>query len=165
MPRSLARGARRNAHSAIIVALALTLVGCAGRPGPEVLVPVATAPGTKSVSIYVATARKRGTPSENVFTAERANTLNFAKFTIAIPPNHQSGNIEWPEGAPDPRASFATIDQALLNDAEFRKAVAPSPKSSGFLAYKWIFTTSRGLKPISNTCWRLLTHTPILKVG
>jgi esterase/lipase superfamily enzyme len=130
MLRRLARGARRNAHSAVIVALALTLVGCASRPGPELLVPVATAPGTKSVSIYVATARKRGTPSENVFTAERANTLNFAKFSIAIPPNHQSGNIEWPAGAPDPRVSFATIDQAVLTDAEFRKAVARPSQSS-----------------------------------
>src|SRR5215475_2587093 len=130
MLRSLARCARRDAHSAIIVALALSLVGCASRPGPEVLVPVATAPGVKSASIYVATNRKRDTPSQNVFTAERANTLNFAKFTIAIPPNHQPGNIEWPGGAPDPRVSFATIDQAALTDAEFRKAVARPPQSS-----------------------------------
>jgi esterase/lipase superfamily enzyme len=120
----------RNAHSAFIVALALTLVGCATRPGPEVLIPVATAPGVKSSSIYVATTRKRGTPSENGFTAERANTLNFAKFTIAIPPNHQPGNIEWPQGAPDPRVSFATIDQAGLTGAEFRKAVALPPQAS-----------------------------------
>src|SRR5215468_2962861 len=130
MSRSRARVARRNAHSAIIIALALTSVGCASRPGPEVLVPVATAPGTRSTSIYVATNRQRGTPSQNVFTAERANTLNFAKFTIAIPPNHRTGNIEWPEGAPDPRASFATIDQAVLTGAEFRKAVALPPQSS-----------------------------------
>jgi len=94
------------------------------------LVPVATAPGTKSSSIYVATNRQRGTPSQNVFTAERANTLNFAKFTIAIPPNHQLGNIEWPQGAPDPRVSFATIDQAVLTNAEFRKTVALSSQSS-----------------------------------
>jgi len=95
-----------------------------------VLVPVATAPGVKSASLYVATARKRDTPSQNVFTAERANTLNFAKFTIAIPPNHQPGNIEWPAGAPDPQVSFATIDQAVLTGAEFRKAVALPSQSS-----------------------------------
>ena len=127
---SLGRCARRKAQPAIIVALALTLGGCASRPGPELLVPVATAPGTKSSSIYVATNRKRDTPSQNVFTAEPANTLNFAKFTIAIPPNHQPGNIEWPEGAPDPRVSFATTDQAVLTSTEFRKAVALSQQSS-----------------------------------
>ena len=130
MSRNLARVARRNALSAVIVALALTSVGCASRPGPEVLVPVATTPGTKSASIYVATTRKRDTASQNVFTAERANTLNFAKFTIAIPPNHQPGNIEWPASAPDPRVSFATIGQAVLTNAEFRKAVAPPSQSS-----------------------------------
>src|SRR5438094_5512430 len=76
------RGVRWNAHSAIIVALALTLVGCASRPGPEVLVPVATAPGAKSSSIYVATNRQRGAPSQDVFTADGANTLHCAHFTI-----------------------------------------------------------------------------------
>src|SRR5215510_10660290 len=130
MLRSLAGGARCNAHSAIAVAVAFMLVGCATRPGPDVLVPVATAPGTKSSAIYVATSRKRDTPSQNVFTAEPANTLNFAKFTIAIPPSHQPGNIEWPEGAPDPRVSFATTDQAVLTTTEFRKAVALPPQSS-----------------------------------
>jgi esterase/lipase superfamily enzyme len=130
MLRNLAGAGRRHAYSAIIVALAIELAGCATRPGPEVLVPVATAPGVKTLPIYVATTRKRATPSENVFTAERANTLNFAKFVVAVPPNHQPGNIEWPEGAPDSRVSFATTDQAVLTDAQFRDAVAPLPKSS-----------------------------------
>jgi esterase/lipase superfamily enzyme len=107
----------------------LALTGCASRPGPEVLAPVAAVPGIKTVPIYVATTRKRAAPSENVFTAERANALNFAKFTVAIPPNHQAGNIEWPKGEPDPRVSFAAIDQAMLDDAEFREGVAP-PKQS-----------------------------------
>ena len=111
MLRNLARAGRRHAYSAIIVALAVVLAGCATRPGPELLVPVATAPGVKTQPIYVATTRKRAAPSENVFTAEPANTLNFAKFVVAVPPNHQPGHIEWPEGTPDSRVSFATIDQ------------------------------------------------------
>jgi len=89
-------------------------------------VPVAAASGSKALPIYVATTRKRATSSENVFTAERDNSLNFAKFTVAIPPNHQAGNIEWPHGTPDPRVNFVTVDQALLSPAEFRNAVAPS---------------------------------------
>jgi esterase/lipase superfamily enzyme len=86
--------------------------------------PVGAAPGIKTFPIYVATTRTRATPSENVFTTERANTLNFARFDVAVPPNHQPGLIEWPSGTPDPRVSFAIIDQAVLSDVEFRDAVA-----------------------------------------
>jgi esterase/lipase superfamily enzyme len=130
MWHSLLPHCRRHAHFAIAVVLAVALLGCAGRPGPDVLTPVATAPGVKTQPIYVATTRKRAAPSENVFTAEHAGTLNFARFVVAIPPNHQLGNIEWPQGTPDSRVSFATIDQAALSAAEFRDAVAPLPKSS-----------------------------------
>jgi len=105
--------------------LAVVLMSCATRPGPEVLEPVGAATGVKTLPIYVATTRARATPSDNVFTADRANTLNFAKFIVAIPPNHRQGNIEWPQGAPDPRSSFATVEQAVLSDAGFRDAVAP----------------------------------------
>jgi esterase/lipase superfamily enzyme len=122
-------GRRPCAVGAVVILFALT--GCASRPGPEVLTPVAAAPGSKALPIYVATARKRATSSENVFTAERDHSLNFAKFTVGIPPNHQAGNIEWPQGRPDPQVNFVTIDQALLSDAEFRDAVAPLRQSSG----------------------------------
>jgi len=120
----------RCAHSAIIVMLTVALAGCASRPGPEVLVPVANAPGSKEVQIYVATTRKRARPTENVFTAEPANTLNFARFVVAVPPNHQPGEIEWPKGTPDSRVNFATINQTVLNYADFRDAVASIKKPS-----------------------------------
>ena len=129
--RKLAVGERRHSHSALVIVLAVALVGCASRPGPEVLAPVGMTAGIKTIPIYVATTRKRAAPSENVFTTERANTLNFAKFVVGIPPNHQPGNIEWSNGAPDPRVSFATIDQAVLSDTEFRSAVAPPSKIAG----------------------------------
>jgi esterase/lipase superfamily enzyme len=131
MLRNLAVGDRRHSQSAIVIVLAVALAGCASRPGPDVLIPVGMTAGIKTIPIYVATTRKRAAPSENVFTTERASTLNFAKFVVGIPPNHQPGNIEWANGTPDPRANFATIDQAVLSDAEFRSAVAPAAKSSG----------------------------------
>jgi esterase/lipase superfamily enzyme len=129
--RNRAVGERRHSRSAFVIVLAVALAGCATRPGPEVLAPVGMTAGIKTIPIYVATTRQRAAPSENVFTAERANTLNFARFVVGIPPNHQPGNIEWSNGAPDPQSSFATIDQAVLSDAEFRKAVAPPSRTSG----------------------------------
>jgi hypothetical protein len=61
--RNLRVAGRRGTYSSIIVVLATVLAGCAGRPGPEVLVPTAATPGAKQQRIYVATTRTRATPS------------------------------------------------------------------------------------------------------
>jgi esterase/lipase superfamily enzyme len=109
----------------VITLLAFVLLGCASRPGPEVLTPVAASPGVKTLQVYVATTRERESPSENVFTTNRASALNFAKFAVSIPPDHKSGNIEMPTPPPDSQSSFAIVDQAVMSEADFRKAVAP----------------------------------------
>jgi esterase/lipase superfamily enzyme len=109
----------------VAVLFSLGLVGCASRPGPEVLTPVAASPGVKTLQIYVATTRERQNSSGNVFTANRANALNFAKFAVSVPPNHKPGIIEMPAATPDPQSSFAVVDQTVMSEAEFRKAVAP----------------------------------------
>ena len=95
---------RRGIQWGVITLLAFVLLGCASRPGPEVLTPVAASPGVKTLQIYVATTRERESPSENVFTANRASALNFAKFAVSIPPDHKSGNIEMPRPLPIHRA-------------------------------------------------------------
>jgi esterase/lipase superfamily enzyme len=115
---------RRGIQWAVVGLLAFVLLGCATRPGPEVLTPVAASPGAKMLQIYVATTRERENSSENVFTANRAGALNFARFTVSIPPNHKPGNLEMPTASPDPRSSFAIVDQAVMSEADFRKAVA-----------------------------------------
>jgi esterase/lipase superfamily enzyme len=90
-----------------------------------VLTPVAASPGVKTLQIYVATTRERESPSENVFTTNRASALNFAKFAVSIPPDHKSGNIEMPTPPPDSQSSFAVVNQAVMSETDFRKAVAP----------------------------------------
>ena len=116
---------RSSIHWAVIATLAVILPGCATLPGPEVLTPVAIAPGVKTLQVYVATTRERQSPSENVFTANRASALNFAKFVISVPPNHKPGEIEMPTNPSDPQTSFAVVDQAVMSEADFNKAVAP----------------------------------------
>ena len=109
----------------VIAFLALGLPGCAGRLGPEVLTSAAALPGIKPIQIYVATTRERQSPSENVFTADRASALNFAKFSVSIPPGHKPGEIELPANPPDLQTSFAVFDQLTLSETDFRKSVAP----------------------------------------
>jgi esterase/lipase superfamily enzyme len=110
----------------IAIIAALSLAGCAGRPGPELLRATASAsvPGARIVTVYVATTRDRTAPDENVFTAGRSYNLNYAAFTISVPPNHVAGQIEWPQGSPDPHRTFATLDQRILDRASFEREVA-----------------------------------------
>ena len=107
-----------------VIALIAVLPGCTTRPGPEALIPIAASPNVQTVQIYVATTRERQNPTENVFTANRASTLNFAKFVVSIPPTHRPGNVELPANPPDPQTTFAVVDQAVMSEAEFRKVVA-----------------------------------------
>ncbi len=107
-----------------VIALACTVAGCA-RPGPSVLIPSPTvAAGAKLVIVYVATTRAREADTLNVYTNDRAPKLNYAEFTIAIPPHHQPGEIEWPHGTPDPQTNFVTVQQRLLSSQEFERKVA-----------------------------------------
>jgi esterase/lipase superfamily enzyme len=118
-------------HPAILLVLLLLTVlpGCATRPGPEVLVPQATAPGARLVTVYVATTRQRERPDMNVFTVGRAPALNYAEFTISIPPGHQAGRIEWPRGGSDPATSFTTVRQTILDRRTFERRIASQGRS------------------------------------
>ena len=109
------------------IAVLCVLAGCAPRPGAEVLTPVAAIPEARLVNVYVATNRTRRSPDENVFTAGRATALNFARYAISVPPGHTPSKIAWPAGTPDPRVSFATVDQTALTAATFRAGVSASP--------------------------------------
>lgn len=109
-PRIDRRRGRAPARPLAIVALSLTLFGCAGRPGPEALNAVgATVPGARQTTVYVATTRQRVSPDVNVFSAGRAQEVSYAEFVISIPPNHKPGNIELPGATPDPRSAFVTV--------------------------------------------------------
>jgi esterase/lipase superfamily enzyme len=60
-----------------------------------------------------------------VFTWNRADGLNFAKFVVSVPPSHKPGNVELPSSPPNVQTSFAVVDQAVMSEADFRVAVAP----------------------------------------
>lgn len=108
-----------------IVALSLTLVGCAGRPGPEAPNDVAaTVSGARQATIYVATTRQRVTPDVNVFSAGRAEEMSYAEFVISVPPNHKPGNIELPGATPDPRSAFVTVRQRVLDKPTFEAEIS-----------------------------------------
>lgn len=107
--------------------LTVLLVGCAARPGPEVLRATgAPAADGRVVNIYVATTRARDGATGVSFTSERAMSMTYARFTISIPPRHKGGEIEWSTGTPNPATDFVTVEQVMLDDAGFLREVGAS---------------------------------------
>ncbi|MBK0024036.1 alpha/beta fold hydrolase [Ochrobactrum sp. S46] len=101
------------------------LTACAGRPGPELLrdtvPPVA---GARIVTVYAATTRKRD--DTGIFTAGRAEHVNYIRFKVSVPPGHKSGNIEWPKSRSNPKTDFVTVEQKVLDRAAFENEVSRS---------------------------------------
>ena len=63
-------------------------------------------PGTTQQTVFIATQRN----TEQIgalFGQERSDTLRFAEATVSIPPDHESGQIEWTSKTPDPAYEFA----------------------------------------------------------
>lgn len=101
------------------VALPVLLAACS-RPGAQAMYPrvEANVPGATPHVVLIATTRQRTADLAQMFNGERASAIDYAQATVSVPPNHVSGQIEYPSQAPgDPRTSFVTA-QANYFDSE-----------------------------------------------
>lgn len=114
----------------------LFLVACAGsRPdGGALEVTAAPAPGAIEHELLVAATRERVKSGPAMFNGERSSGLDFADLSISVPPDHRSGEIEWPDPLPgNPEKQFAarSLDYVDGTDAFKRRLaerVAALPK-------------------------------------
>lgn len=109
-----------------LLSLAFLLAGCASRPGVGALLSnhAVSAVG-KDHTILVATTRERDSRPGTYFGGERAQSVSYATVTVAVPPTHVPGNIEWPSRAPgNPETDFVVRDAAYLDsEKEFIKTL------------------------------------------
>ncbi len=119
------RLAVRHLMRLLVPVLLFALAACADRPGHELLVPVSVPAieGAKVVTVFVATTRNRLAADATHFGAGRDLQLTYAEYKILIPPTHKQGQIEWPNGTPDPRQNFVTVSERLLDETQFRSAI------------------------------------------
>ena len=123
-----------NIFRGVVLLLALALLSaCGGRPETRVIYPHPQAlTDQKTVTIYVATSREQASPPVKGFTTGRSGELSYAAFTIAIPPNHVPGQIEWPYSAiPHPETEFTVVKHVMMTRAAFDSAVNAEAKASG----------------------------------
>jgi esterase/lipase superfamily enzyme len=116
---------RRRAGVAIL-ALSFSLSGCASRPEVGALLAnYQMSDGAKDHTILVATTRARDSRPGTYFGGERSQSVNYATLTVAVPPTHVPGKIEWPSRAPgNAMTDFVVRDAAYLDsEKDFVKAL------------------------------------------
>ena len=106
----LSRGVLRKRVSLLVAAFAICLGGCATN-APSLLVPIEAAPENGSVVDLLAITTRA--PSElpgQIYGSERGE-LSGHVFKVSVPPNHEVGRLEWPNGdVPDAENEFAVLD-------------------------------------------------------
>ena len=108
------------------ISTVLLLAGCASRPEVGALLTNYQMNATgKDHTILVATTRARDPRPGTYFAGERSQSVNYARLTVAVPPTHVPGKIEWPSRAPgNPNTDFVVRDAAYLDsEGDFVKAL------------------------------------------
>jgi esterase/lipase superfamily enzyme len=138
-------------HFLILLCIA-TLTACTPR-GSISMIPETAALGPVT-SVYVGTTRKR--EADGSFGGGRSETVQFANYDIAIPPNRALGEISWPKKgrAPDPAQDFLTTNEVVYQqDTAFRadlsRALAAQGREAVIYIHGYNNTFSEGLYRIA----------------
>ena len=128
-----AREQSKRMFALVAMACLVTLSGCATRPGPELLRPVASAPkGSQSVSVFAATDRamttENGVTSYGGERGERA----YEELTIAVAqPAKISRDTDFSKSNRNLAKDFATLARQQLGQQAFRQKIATQAKADG----------------------------------
>ncbi|MBN2907303.1 MAG: alpha/beta fold hydrolase [Rhodobacteraceae bacterium] len=107
-------------HIAILVLITM-LVACAPR-GALILVPQAD-PRADEQKVFFGTMREPAPLGQ--FSGDRAETVHFGAYTVAIPPDRTAGEVSYPRAAPDLTRDFVTTAADLYDQpAAFTAALA-----------------------------------------
>ncbi|MDJ0995179.1 MAG: alpha/beta fold hydrolase [Dinoroseobacter sp.] len=110
----------------------LALASCEPRGQLTTISPSSSLPEDATThEIFVGTTRARSEDGQ-VFGPERGQETSFARFTVSVPPTHQTGQIEWPpEGVPDPAEHFVVQSGSLFSDrTTFQRKLAGAMSQS-----------------------------------
>ncbi|MEM9436848.1 MAG: alpha/beta fold hydrolase [Pseudomonadota bacterium] len=104
----------------------LAVAGCSERGSLQMAEPVS---GATVERVWAAKFRsdiqadRRGTPP-------RPTEVRYQAIDVSVPPTHQLGQIEWPDGEPDAARHFVTLAQDPVSDLNaFARAVARADDS------------------------------------
>lgn len=128
----------------VLVAVIAGLTSCANVRGSAALHPVAaTAEVGTPVAVFAATTRKRSQTDKRDFTNERSLDVGYEAYTVSVPPNHVTGQIEWPRRLPgNPATSFVVTKSTSLDQAGFNRSVAQYAESGEVVVFVHGYNTN-----------------------
>lgn len=135
----------------ILLVLTLFLAACAAR-GAMVVVPAETVTGTLS-TVYVGTTRTF--EPTGVFGSERSETLTFARYDVAIPPDREVGEIKYGKPRnPNVSTDFLTTNPVLYTSdnsfrADLRRSLAANGREAVIFVHGFNNTFTEGLYRIA----------------
>ncbi|KIN66217.1 putative lipoprotein [Sulfitobacter noctilucae] len=108
----------------VVICLLLVLAACADRGHIAYGPPAA---GTTEHAIWAVNFRPTEGPRPGQSLAPRPDSMRFERHVISVPPGHQTGHIEWPEGTPDAAQNFVTLESSEYADiGEFARHIGQS---------------------------------------
>lgn len=90
----------------LIITILSFVVACTPR-GAITVFPDAALVGQVQ-NVFVGTTRSIDANGE--FTSKRTADVTYHRYNISVPPQHETGEIDWPRGKPDPKRAFLTTD-------------------------------------------------------
>lgn len=150
--RSFSFGAKPTVRRITLAVSLAVLAACAPR-GTITIVPPETVPGPIE-TVFVGTTR--ALDSGGVFGSTRSETLAFARYDIAIPPDRQVGKVTWPRrpDRADVTTDFLTTAQVLHSGeqdfrADLSKELAQTEGDAVIFVHGFNNTFSEGLYRIA----------------
>jgi esterase/lipase superfamily enzyme len=104
----------RPVRGIVMFMLLFTLAACGPRNVAEFGEPYA---GATRERVYVATELELDNLG-SLFGEERPKGLKYLHVDVSVPPTHQPGNIEWPDGEPDASTDFVMVGTKVYEDAD-----------------------------------------------
>ena len=92
-------------HTRVLTILILSIVVACTPRGAITVFPDAALVGQVR-NVFVGTTRKVNT--DGIFTSKRTSQVSYHRYDISVPPDHETGEIDWPKGKPDPERAFLT---------------------------------------------------------
>ena len=121
-------------YVAFVALLCCGIAACANRPTADILRPVTANDIGTQIPLLVATTRARSVDDPNQFTWARSDTLNYHKYKISVPPNHNVGHIEYPNGvASDPNTMFLVTQSDAIDFSGMKSALSIKSNPDGKL--------------------------------
>ncbi|CDZ40615.1 Esterase/lipase/thioesterase, active site [Neorhizobium galegae bv. officinalis] len=104
----------RTCYSLVVLAVMVSLAGCASRPSAEVLQPAAIQQVESEKVTLLSVTNRNKVKEDGGFGSQWAGDLTYERYAFSIPGNRTGSAIIYPSKTPDPRRQFVVTSRDQL---------------------------------------------------